>query len=311
LGENEGIELRSILIPQRFLEGGKSQFQASRKNYNHGALIHVDQPRTQGDALNYPEIPLIARMRAFEGAFRNKHEEDLRYLGISWRPIQGNDKVPRIVPFDAVIEGVKLYNYAVQFVGGIPVNDKYLNARSVEREGGQVLCEVPSRTEKKSRYGVILKHVPIVDVKEKRAIIWSLSSQYEEGREPERTTFLHNLRYEWGDTNRSSDIFVFGPHEVAAYLALVRKYWKGLNNTVPLEMNPFPLPSKKWAMFGNKLENNVMIYDPTLKSKDKLRNLHLDEKCILLGRGISTHGSYNTAYWDEGRDGPIKSYWKA
>ncbi len=310
LNPEEAIEVRTPLIPLSFLQRAKTQAQSSRKHYKHGLLIHIDQPETKKEAYEFPNIPLTLRMKAFDEAFRDKKEEEIYYLGITWQPLQSLDRRWRVVPFDVPIEGAKIYSYAFHNAGGIDIEGKYTNAKKVQAEGGQILCKVPSRTEGKERYRINLLNVPLMHGKEKNSIIWSLKSQYLEGKEPERSTFLHNLRYEWAQHTKSSDIFVFGPHETAAYFAIIHKYWKGLENTVPLEMNPFPLPSKDWARFYELLKNNVIIYDPTLRSKKKLRNLHLDEVCIMLSRSIKVKGPYNTAYWDMTRDGPIKNYWK-
>ncbi len=308
--KKEAIELRTPLIPAGFLFGAESAAQASRRDYKHGKLIVVDQPQTRGEAYDYPYIPLDARMKALDDALRNKKEEEINFIGITWQPVQGNDRRWRVVPFDVPIEGVKIYNYAVHRAGGIQVIDEYTGAGIVQKEGGKILCKVPSRTEGRERYSVNLVNVPIIPGKEANAIIWGLRSQYEEGREPERTTFLHHLRYEGSRGPKTSDVYVFGPHEVAAYLALIRKYWKGFDNTVPLTMNPFLLPAKAFAEYFDKLDNNVMIFDPTLRSNDKLRNLHLDEKCIMLARGIKAKGVWDTVFWDLKRDGPIKDYWE-
>ena len=308
--KNEAIEIRTSLIPAAFRAQVKTQARASRKNYKHGLVINLDQPQTREQAYEYPYTPLIARMRSLETSLRDLREEEINFIGLAWHPVQTRDRRWRVVPFDAALEGTKLYDYAVNRAGNIEVNEKYTEAAVVQREGGQVFCSVPSRTKGRKRYNLTLMNVPIKQGKEKNAIIWGLKSQYEIGAEPERTTFLHHLRYAFASGSQGSDILVFGPHEVAAYLAVIRKYWDGLENTVPLEMNPFPLPSKKWASFYDALNNNVMIYDPTLSGKDKLRNLHLDEKCMLLARSIKVKGPYETAFWDPQRDGQIKKYWK-
>lgn len=308
--DSDAIELRTPLIPLRFLLSTESAAKASRKDYKHGLMIHVDQPESQKEAYEYPSTPLAARMKAIDEALEEKKEEEIYYLGIKWQPIQGTDKRWRYVPFDVPIEGVKIYDYALHRANGIEVQDKYTKAEAVNREGGQILCRVPSRTKRRERYKIKLFHVPLLSGKEVNAIIWSLRSQYEEGKEPERITFLHDLRYEYPKTQKSSDIVVFGPHEIAAYLATIRKYWDGYNNTVPLTANPFPLPAKAYAYFSEKIDNNIVIFDKTLSSKDKLRNLHLDEKCILLARAIKVKGPWNTIFWDPSRDGPIKDYWK-
>ena len=308
--KNEAIEIRTSLIPAAFRAQVKTQARASRKNYKHGLVINLDQPQTREQAYEYPYTPLIARMRSLETSLRDLREEEINFIGLAWHPVQTRDRRWRVVPFDAALEGTKLYDYAVNRAGNIEVNEKYTEAAVVQREGGQVFCSVPSRTKGRKRYNLTLMNVPIKQGKEKNAIIWGLKSQYEIGAEPERTTFLHHLRYAFASGSQGSDILVFGPHEVAAYLAVIRKYWDGLENTVPLEMNPFPFPSKAWASFYDALNNNVMIYDPTLVSKDKLRNLHLDEKCMLLARSIKVKGAYETAFWDPQRDGQIKKYWK-
>ncbi|MBI2632081.1 hypothetical protein HYW75_03695 [Candidatus Pacearchaeota archaeon] len=307
---SDAIELRTTPIPLRLLLGTYSAAEASRKDYKHGLTIHVDQPQSQKEALEYPYTPLAARMKAIDESLRDRKEEEINFIGITWQPILGTDRRWRVVPFDVPIEGVKIYDYALHRANGIEVLNKYTDAGAVMREGGQILCKVPSRTKRRERYKINLFHVPIHKETKINAIIWSLRSQYESGKEPERLTFLHNLRYEYPKTQKSSDIVVFGPHEIAAYLATIRKYWDGLNNTVPLAANPFPLPSKAYVDFSEKLDNNIVIYDKTLTSRNKLRNLHLDEKCILLARAIKVKGIWNTVFWDPSRDGPIKDYWK-
>ena len=309
-GTSEAIELRASLLPPALLAQFSTGAAASRKEFKHGELIPVRQPKTRQDACEFPYIPLVYRMQAFASVFQGKKEEEIDVLGISWYPVQGRDRRKRVVPFEVVLEGTKLYCYAVHRAGGITLQGKYTQANRVKTEGGTILCEVPSRTEHAERYKVNLVHVPLVRVKENNAIILSLRTQYEEGGEPERVTFLHHLRYTREKEPESSDIFVFGPHDIAAYLAVTRRYWRGIENTVPLEMNPFPLPAKKWARYYDKLDNNTMIYDPTLTSKEKLRNLHIVEKCLLLARSISVKGAYETAFWDPARDGKLSDYWQ-
>ncbi len=307
---HESLEIRTPLLSPALFGNNITQAQVSRREFKHGELISLDQPLTRESAYEYPYDPLTARMQAFERFFRGRKEEEINYIGISWRPVQGRDRRKRVVPFEVALEGTRIYNYAINRATGITLDDRYINALRVEREGGTVLCKVPSRTKRREHYHINLVHVPIVANKESNAIILSLRSQYERGREPERITFLHHLRYTFKTESESQDIFVFGPHDVAAYLALIKKYWKGLQNTLPLKMNPFPLPSKNWANFYDKLNNNVAIYDPTLTSRQKLRNLHIAEKCILLGRSIAVKGSYETAFWDEQRDGKLRYYWQ-
>ncbi len=98
----------------------------------------------------------------------------------------------------------------------------------------------------------------------------------------------------------------FSPHDIAAYLAIVRDTVKQ-HNLTPLEMNPFSIPSRQEVDFYKKLCNNILIFDPTLKNR-KTRKLHLDEKCILIARSIGVLGHDETMYWEPERDGRLRDY---
>ncbi|MEK6819423.1 MAG: hypothetical protein AABY10_05840, partial [Nanoarchaeota archaeon] len=80
------------------------------------------------------------------------------------------------------------------------------------------------------------------------------------------------------------------------------------HNMTPMEMNPFALTSRHGASFYNRLNNNVVIFDPSLRSKHKHRKLHLAEKCILWARAIGKFGHDDIAFWDPSRDGKLKDY---
>lgn len=307
LEEDEGLVLQFPLIPPTFLGKQGKQAPESRKHYRWGEFLPIKQPGTLQEAYDCaPYIPLIGRMHAFD-ELRNRDEEEIECIGISWKPVQGRDRLMRVVPFDAIVEGVKIFAYSCNQGTGIEINKKYTDARVVQREGGQVICKVPSRTRKKGKYRMVLSHVPLVAGKEENAVVLSLRSNFIE-EEPGRETFLHNLRYAYESGGGTSERVVFGPHEVAAYLATIKHDWKKLNATVPLRMNPFPLPSLNFFRYARKLDNQVAISDPTLESKDKLRNLHLDEKCRLLGWAIGIRGAWETAYWDPKRDGSLSKY---
>ncbi len=326
--DTDAIEVRTPIIPLEFLRRNTPDTLASRKHYRHGWYLPLNQPQGQQAAYEYPYTPLINRMQSLEVALRDLKEEQIWMIGLRWFPVQGKDRRWRKVPFDAVIEGTKIYAYASQVAGKITVDDRYVEANIVQSEGAKLLCKVPSRTKRKQRYGLFLQSVPLTDSKEKKAIIWGLKSQYEDGKEPLRMTFLHNLRYEDQQSRRGSDVFTFGPHEIAAYLAVIRKYWNGKDNTVPLEMNPFPLPSRQFATeYAEKLDNNVLVVDSSTR---RLRNLHLDEKCVMLARAIKFKGVWETVFWDgtkkepeeesgdgledetkkDSRDGLLRDYWK-
>jgi hypothetical protein len=61
------------------------------------------------------------------------------------------------------------------------------------------------------------------------------------------------------------------------------------------------------AEFYNKCLNNVVIYDNTLKTKQRLRWLHVDEISRLMGLAIRQYGP-RTMFWDLEEDGPLSWY---
>ena len=299
--KKDALELRVQLTPGRFFQNVYTSQEASRKCYKHGDLIALDQPQTQEEAYRTEEIPLAIRARCF-GLLQEKKEEEINVIGYSFRPVQGRDRRKRVVPFVWLLEAVRLFGYAENMTRGIEVIP-YDDASRVKYEGASIICTVPSRVKKKTRYRIRLEHVSVDGVTERRAVAWSLKSNFD--IDPEHSTW--NMRYTWEYDRQGSDRFTFYPHDIAAYISVIGHYWKQ-HNLTPIEMSPLALPSRQEAMIYTKLCNNVMIYDPTLAGKRKLRKLHLDEKCILLGRSIKILGHDESMYWDPGRDGKLKNY---
>ncbi|MCX6706525.1 MAG: hypothetical protein NT001_00060 [Candidatus Woesearchaeota archaeon] len=300
--DQDSIELRVRITPGDFFKGDKTGAVASRKCYKHGNVILLSQPFTQRDAYESDENIASIIARDF-GKLKNMREEEINYVGYSFRPVQDNDRRKRIVPFVWCPEAIRIFNYAENNAGGIDVRP-FSESKRVRREGAKILCDVPSRTAKKGRYGVKLVHVPVIGPYERRAVVLGLKTEYENGGEPEHKKY--NIRYTWERENESSDVSTFYPHEIAAYIAVMKHYLDEQNAT-PFEMNPFLLVSRKEADFYNKLRSNVVIFDPSLSSKDKLRKLHIDEISILIARSIAVLGP-EEVMWNLSRDGKFKDY---
>ncbi len=79
----EAIELRTPIIPSRFLFRADNSAQASRRDYKHGDLITINQPESRKEAHDYPYIPLESRMMALDESFRGKREEEINSIGIT------------------------------------------------------------------------------------------------------------------------------------------------------------------------------------------------------------------------------------
>lgn len=304
LSPDHGLVIRAQLIPGHFCINTETAAEASRKCYKHGDLLPLSAPVTQQNALACRDIPLAIRALDFS-RLETMREEDINYQGYSWYPVQGKDRRKRVVPFTWLAEGLRLFAYAENMTGGIKIQP-YADSARVKVEGADIVCTVPSRTKKKPRYKVKMQHVPTEGTTERRAVIWSLKSSFEV--DPEHS--LWNMRYTWEQDRETSDRFTFYPHDIAAYLSIAKNYWKN-HNITPMEMNPFALLSQEGAEFYKRLCNNVLIVDPTVKAKEKLRKLHVAEKSILLGRAIGQFGHDDFAFWDPERDGKLRDYdWK-
>ncbi|MFA6022685.1 MAG: hypothetical protein WC781_01205 [Candidatus Pacearchaeota archaeon] len=309
----EAVEIRFPITPGRFLVKGLNGAEASRKCYKHGDLIALSQPESQQEAYNCVKSVLAIRARDFHEQLESRKEEDIDFVGYSFRPVQGRNRVKRVVPFVWCPEAVRLWGYGENMTNGINVNVKYTDSKKVKYEGGEVLCDVPSRTRKESRYKFKLLHVPIDGSTERSAIVWGLQPALvvdEESGEIKSKRIPHDfyrIKYTKENDREGSQNIVFYPHDIAAYIGIIKQLYSR-HNLTPLEMNPFMLVSKKGADFYKRICNNVLIFDPTLESKDKLRKLHIDEKSILFARAIGVLGHDEIAYWDAERDGKLKDY---
>ncbi|MFH1511553.1 MAG: hypothetical protein ABIF10_07720 [Candidatus Woesearchaeota archaeon] len=304
---SDSLELRMQLIPGRFYRHASNGHEASLKCLHHGEYIWMSQPRTPSEAYRCTDIPLQIRKNDMTKNLEGRRETDIHSIGIGWYPVQGPERIPRIISFASCTEGLKIYAYSERLSQGIEVNLEYVSSKRVKNEGGLVLCKVPSRTRRERRYQIDLLHIPIESNTEKRAVIYSLRPKYT-GSEPEFGR--HNIRYTYQEDANFSDRVDFQPQEVAAYIATAGKLWRQYKKIAAMEMNPFPLFSEKGCEIYKKLQNNVVIFDPSIKRKDHLRWLNLSEINILLARAISVLGHDTIAFWDweSGRDRILKNY---
>ena len=308
---SQALEIRAMLPPGRFYRNVETGAEASRKAYKHGDYLALSQPQTQTDALASPEIPLEIRARDFSELGKMR-EDEINLFGYSFRPVQGRDRLKRVIPFIWLPEGVRLFGYAENQAGGIGVRP-YADSSRVKTEGASITVRVPSRTKKKPRYHFKMLHVPIIRNPSNLATVLGLRSALTlnpESEDPAGSKSpheLYNIRYTWETEQEGSEVVTLYPQDVAAYIGIIKNE-KLKHNLTPLVMNPFALTSKHGAEFFKKLCNNVLIVDPTLKNKRKLRKLHVAEKSLLWARAISIFGHDDIAFWDPERDGRLRDY---
>lgn len=308
--KSDGLIVRAQIIPGRFFIGVENQAQASRKAYKHGDLITLSHPTSKQGCYESRKIPLQMRARDF-GRLQEMREEEINFFGYSVRPGWG-DRTRRVFPFVWMPEGVRLFGYAENH-GGIKV-EAYDDAKKVRESGASVVVTVPSRTKKQSRYSFKLVSVPFFSqTPENLSTVLSMRPHVIQdegtgepgiGRTPHDS---YNIKYGYRGDRESDNPITFYPHDLAGYLGIVKEQLKNHNLTA-MEMNPFALPSKHQAEFYMKLCNNVLMYDPTLSGKVKLRKPHVAEKSLLLARAIGVFGHDDFAFWEPARDGKLKDY---
>ncbi|MEM0465280.1 MAG: hypothetical protein QXW97_01100 [Candidatus Pacearchaeota archaeon] len=330
-----GILLTIGILPENFYYNTKNWEEASRKAYKHGKLIQLPQPKTQYQTYNSHIIPLEMRAEAFlnlsekfqKGTLK---ESQINYIGYSWRPVQGRDKIKRAVNFIDIVRAAQKFSYASKFSKyeqdgkeeyGIKVK-VYGDAKKVKKEGALAIFEVPSKREKVERYKGALRSIPFKpnspseDVNYNLAISLSLAPcriSLENSFEDEVTfkrsphSLYTDLQYKYIDEKEYSYIIRFSPEEIAGYMGIIYNQLKKANIT-PLMFNPFALPSRHQMEFYKKMHNNVLIKDPSLKRKNKLRHLHLAEESLLLTRAAVIFGHDDFIYWDPVRDKNFRDY---
>jgi|TARA_B100001971_G_C18218990_1_gene555849 hypothetical protein len=327
---SDALEIRTLMIPHRFRKGNSSS-KASRKCYKHGSLIGLLQPSGLQESYGWSDIPLDLRAESFR-KLGDMNQADINFVGYSFRPVFGSNKDKRVVPFVNVVEGARIFTYAENYSifrqrdkrtgemvdkRGVKV-DAYPDAQRVLGEGARVVVHVPSRTEKKQKYTFGLSHVPFVSNPPTQRNNYGLGVSLaltpslvasDDGIVDGRTQHdKYDVRYTYQNSREGSPVVRFAPQDVAGYLGVVKKQLSEDHNITGLTFNPFALPSQHQADFYHKLSNNVLIYDPELVSKHKLRKLHLAEKSILLARAVGHFGHDDFAYWDPVRDGVYKDF---
>lgn len=319
---SDALVVRTPIIPVQFRRNGKPWSEASRANYKHGDYIRLKHPETFEECTRSPLIPLNLREQALY-SLTQKKEEEIYSLGLSMQPTWG-DRTLRLIPFFACAEGLRIFSYGETQTKHIDKNgievpgmkvELYADASKVRSDGARAVVYVPSRDVKKQKYSSGINHVPFVRSQENLATALMVSPhvpQFTEDSEPLNSRTLHdiyiNLKFGKPEERKKSDSIIFSPQDVSSYIATFRYSWTEFKNLVPLTMNPFAILSRKGAEFYNKINNNVLMFDPTLSSKEKLRHLHLDEKSILIGRAIGKYGHDEIAFWDFERDNALKDY---
>ncbi len=281
-----------IILPETIVPKG---FESARKFMKHGPEVKPKRYHTLDEALRDGRTPVQLREQAFDNL-----DLGVSYCGYTFMPI-GTDRRKRKISLIECLEGARLFAYAHQMKGtGIDVKP-YDNSKRVRIDGAEVVCNVPSRTKGEPRSKLKLMSVPIVDSPEKHKISLNLGSDHSCGSK------RFNIRYTYTDDKEGSGIVNLCAHEIAANLEVIQHYMDSKNLT-PLQMSQIAIPTQEMVDYYLKWENNVLIRDSNLKSKDKLRLPNRAEKEIALWEMVRELGHDRTFYSRASRDGSVAEY---
>jgi len=269
-------------------------YESARKFMKHGPEVKPKRFYSLDQAVKEGKTPVQLREDAFDSL-----DFDVRYCGYTFMPL-GRDRRKRKVSLIECLDGARLFAYSHQSGEKIKIKP-YDNSKRVKIDGAEVICEVPSTTEGKDSYPFKLTAVPVVDCNEKNAVSLNLGSDHSCGAK------RFNIRYRYSDDKESSGIVNICSHEIAAYLQLIQNYMDR-KNLIPLQMCQIAIPSQETVDFYLKLENNLLIRDQGLETKDKLRHPNRAEKEIALWDFVKVLGHDRTFYSKKSRDGTVSDY---
>lgn len=270
-------------------------YESARKFMKHGPEVKPRRIYSLEQAVREARTPVQLREEAF-----NRIKNSF-YCGYSFMPV-GKDKRKRKVPLVECLEGERIYAYSHRVPGTEIKVKPYDNAKRVRRDGAEIVLEVPSREEKNPRIRFKLTSVPIIDSYEKHLISLGIGSDHS------CSSKRFNIRYKYSDDKESSGVMNICAHEIAGYLQIIDHYLNNEKNLIPLQMSPFAIPTQETVGFYLTLENNVLVRDESLTSKDKLRKLNRAEMEIMLWGFVKDLGYDRTFYAKGSRDGNLSEY---
>ncbi|MEK6935814.1 MAG: hypothetical protein AABW67_03430 [Nanoarchaeota archaeon] len=275
-----------------------SGYESARKFMKHAPEVWPKRQYSIEQAIREGKTPVQLREQAFNNIAGSY------FCGYTFLPL-GRDRRKRKVSLIECLEGARIYAYSNQVKGAGIIINPYDDAKKVRQEGAEIICKVPSRTEGEKKIKFKLTSVPVIDSPEKYAIATNFGSDHS------CQSKRFNIRYRYTDDKEASSIINICAHEIAGYIGVIDYYHENEKNIIPLQMCQFAIPSQETVNFYLNLENNVLVQDDSLKSKDKLRKINRAEKEIALWGLVKKFGHDRTFYSRKSRDGNIAEYkWK-
>ena len=252
---SEGDESQDLL-PERY--------HSSENFLKHGRKVVIDGT----DAMCKSREEKFGRIHASESF--------AEYAGISWKPPRGTvDERTRIVHLVDCMDAVRIFHYLANNQG-----TEFVHEAKPSRKGPVEVANyginIPSRSEeKRENVGVTLMHTPYTRKGSPARVVASL-----EGKCDCEYNRFNNLVYQDKSTGTKFPLFM-DMHIIAAYLAVIDKEQKSLNNFMKkkgkslmpcaaMVYNPFPLPAQRSLQDYIKLENQAMVKDVARDNEGKV-----------------------------------------
>ena len=281
-----GVLPSSILIPRGF--------ENARKFMKHGREVKPRRFYSLGHASEDGRTPIQLREEAFNNI------QNLYYCSYSIMPF-GKDERKRKIALIECLEAARIFAFSHQFGKEILIKP-YDDAFRVKKDGAEIIAKVPSRTKNHHYLEFKLMSVPIIDSTEKYRISLNFNSDHS------CPSKRFNIRYKYLDDKESSSVINICAHEIAAYLKTIEYYWNIEKNIIPIQMCHFAIPTQETVNYYLKFENNLLIFDESIKPKDKLRKPNRGEKEIGLWALVAELDYDKTFYSKKSRDGDVADY---
>jgi len=292
LPEDTSLVITRKLIPE--------SYKTASKFKKHGREMTLKRAQSAHELREGRVAPIKFREEAFNDLQKEYQKTGNISLlsGYTFRPPKGVvDQVLRKVALVSCLDAAQLVAYANQVPGAdMPLKD-YDDSKISAIEGGNFVVQVPSRTKKHSRWDVGLEGVAVLDNDWKYVVAQSIDSDHACGEKRyNRELRFKNLPNRGKERAEKSKVIQFCPHDIAAYMTLVNKYWNQDKNLVPLVSSQFAIPTQETVDFYQKLRNNTLVEYETKSGKVATRSMNQAELETMLWGLVAVDGHDKTFF---------------
>jgi len=273
-------------------------YKTPREFLKHGSFVELATPDSLEEAVSNHMFPWKLREKAFDSL------DSVYFAGYTFKPFEEyqSDKRERRVRLVECLEAERIRAYGYQTSNDIMIRKVYDKASRVSKDGARIRVSVPSRRKKQKRYEFYLDSIPLDGSNPNKFAI--VNGFYSTISMPAQEHFWRHNYYAQKEDSKTFNIFA---HEITAYYKVMfEQYYGERQNITPLEMSPFPIPTRLTREFYKKIISMALIHDERLKSKNKLRRLNKAEQEILLWSLVKKFGYNKTMFSKESIDGKLQ-----